>query len=448
MKALATITRALIPWIIGVAVLIGGYWAWTVFSGSTQAEKIDVETMTAPVVQEDITVKVSATGIIKPITPVNISPKQSGKLQALYVDQGQRVKRGQLLARMDSSDLQGNLLQAQGTLAAAQAALRKAIAGNRPQEILQVQATVRDAQAQLVVARQQHLRDAKLLSLGATSQSAFDQSLAQLNSTAARLKSAQQLANLAKLGTRKEDIDLARANVVQAQGALKTVQTLINDTIIRAPFDGTITQKYANAGAFVTPTTTASSTNSATSSSILAIAGALEAVINVAESDIRQVFPGQMVQLSVDAFPGQVFLGKVRLVAPEAVIVQNVTSFEVRVSLQDPKNQLRSGMNLNGDFIVGDVKNALLIPTTAIVSRKGSTGVLVYNPTAQDNQKSNKMRPIKVGVVVDDKAQVLSGLKLGERVFTTFPTSRKPNDQAQSSGGAFGSSSPSSRPPR
>jgi len=448
MKALATITRALIPWIIGVAVLIGGYWAWTVFSSGTQAEKIDVETMTAPVVQEDITVKVSATGIIKPITPVNISPKQSGKLQALYVDQGQRVKRGQLLARMDSSDLQGNLLQAQGTLAAAQAALRKAIAGNRPQEILQVQATVRDAQAQLVVARQQHLRDAKLLSLGATSQSAFDQSLAQLNSTAARLKSAQQLANLAKLGTRKEDIDLARANVVQAQGALKTVQTLINDTIIRAPFDGTITQKYANAGAFVTPTTTASSTNSATSSSILAIAGALEAVINVAESDIRQVFPGQMVQLSVDAFPGQVFLGKVRLVAPEAVIVQNVTSFEVRVSLQDPKNQLRSGMNLNGDFIVGDVKNALLIPTTAIVSRKGSTGVLVYNPTAQDNQKSNKMRPIKVGVVVDDKAQVLSGLKLGERVFTTFPTSRKPNDQAQSSGGAFGSSSPSSRPPR
>ncbi len=418
---------------------VGGWWLWQ--QSQQEAQQTALQTQTAPVERQDVTIKVSAAGTVRPMTPINISPKQSGQVAKLYVDQGSRVKVGQLLVRMDDTNLQGQLLQAQGSLAAAEANLRKLRDGNRPQEIQQAERNLQEAQAQIIASRSTYESNVQLFASGAISRNALDTSRSAYEANQAHMNSLQQQYSLMRVGSRQEDIDAGSAQVMQARGALETIQTQIKDTFIRAPFAGIITQKYADAGAFVTPTTSASATTSATSSSILALANDLEAFVNVSESDVRNIYPGQSVELRVDAYPGRVFKGKVRLVAPESVVSQNVTSFQVRVQiLDDAKNQLKSGMNLTANFLVGQRQGALLIPTPAVVSEAQGTGVYLL----QGKSKS-VFRPIRVGATVGTQTEVLSGLTAEDRVFITSPGKRKPNDKPPKSS-PFSSSS--GRPPR
>lgn len=310
-----------------------------------------VERETAAVVRQDITVKVSATGVIRPVAPVNISPKQPGRIQQLLVEQGDRVAAGQLLAQMDASNLQGQRLSAMGDLAAAEANLSKLVAGNRPEEIAQARNGANDARAQLVAIRSAYTSNKKLFEAGALGRVAFDASAAQYRAAQEKVQATQSQLELLQAGFRKEDIALARAQVLKAKGSLQTIISLIEDTLIRAPFAGVITQKFADVGAFVTPTTSASATSSATSSSIVALAGALEGLANVSEVDIGSINAGQAVELLVDAYPRRPVPARVRLIAPESVVVQNVTSFQVRLTL--PKEggpKLMSGMNFTANF--------------------------------------------------------------------------------------------------
>ena len=177
-----------------------------------------------------------------------------------------------------------------------------------------------------------------------------------------------------------------------------------------------ITQKYANAGAFVTPTTTASATNSSSSTSIVAIANGLEIIAKVPEIDISQIVIGQEVEIVADAFPSEVFKGKVRLIAPEAIIEQNVTSFQVRVTLETGKEKLQSGMNTDLRFIGKRIDSALVVPTVAIVTQEGKTGLLIV-----DEKGKPKFQPVTIGTTVDNQTQVLSGAKVGDRVFVKLP---------------------------
>jgi len=365
-----------------------------------------LEAQTAAVMRKDVVIKVSAAGSIKPLTPVNISPKAAGKVVALLVDQGDQVKAGQVLARMDATNLQGPLLRARGNLAAARDNLR-------------------EAQAQLMAIEATYRSNAKLFAAGAVSNNDYTASRGLFLATQSHIRS-------------------LRAQAAAAQGDLETAQAVMNDTVIRAPFSGVITQKYANVGAFVTPTTSASATTSATSSSILALASPLEAVASVSEIDEPSIYKGQQVDIRVDAYPDRLVHGTVRLIAPESVVVQNVTSFEVRIAIAPadlPK--LRSGMNITANFLVGRHKDALLIPTPAIVSQKEGTGVYLLG-----NGQRPVFHPIKVGATVGTTTEVLMGLKEGERIFITFPGARKPNGKPVTSSSPLAQPGGGGRPPR
>ena len=408
-----------------------GAWQWQ--RNGDQKRQQAVERETAAVARQDITVKVSATGVIRPVAPVNISPKQPGRIQQLLVEQGDRVAAGQLLAQMDASNLQGQRLSAMGDLAAAEANLSKLVAGNRPEEIAQARNGANDARAQLVAIRSAYTSNKKLYEAGALGRVAFDASAAQYRAAQEKVQASQSQLELLQAGFRKEDIALARAQVLKAKGSLQTINSLIEDTLIRAPFAGVITQKFADVGAFVTPTTSASATSSATSSSIVALAGALEGLANVSEVDIGSIHPGQAVELLVDAYPRRPVPARVRLIAPESVVVQNVTSFQVRLSLPtegDPK--LMSGMNFTANFLVGRHDNALLVPTSAIVSQEGGTGVLLHQAGGKP-----RFQPVRVGATVGSQTEVKSGIKEGQRVYISFPGQRKPNDKPVRSGSPF-----------
>lgn len=420
-------------WLLALLVLGlvagGGYVAYSQIT-TAQRQEARRRIQTATVEQVNLPVTVSANGTVQPERSVNVSPKTSGKLKQLLVKEGDRVQEGQILAYMDDSNLQGQYTQAQGQLAQARANLQRVQAGNRAQDIAQAQAQVESDRAALWQAERNFQQNQQLYRSGAINQRDFNTSLAARDQAAAQLTRSQQALALQRAGSRPEDVEQARAQVKTAEGQLQTIQAQLEDTIIRAPFSGIITKKFADPGAFVTPTTSGSSVTSATSSSILALASNNQIVANVAESNIAQIKLGVPAMIKADAYPGQSFNGRVIQIAAQSTTVQNVTSFEVKSSVADPKNLLKAGMSVNVDFNVGTLKNVLVIPTVAITRQEGASGVLVM--TREKESRRPEFRPITTGATVNDKTVVLSGLQAGERVLISFPQGERPQSRTPS----------------
>jgi HlyD family secretion protein len=140
-----------------------------------------------------------------------------------------------------------------------------------------------------------------------------------------------------------------------------------------------VTKKYADPGSFVTPTTAGSNSEAAASNSILTLAATNQVVAYLDEAKISRVQVGAPVKITADAFGDRTFTGTVSQVAAQATTTQNVTSFEVRVSLEPAAQQLlKSGMSVEAQFQVGQLDNAILAPSAAIVRQQnGATGVYV-----------------------------------------------------------------------
>jgi len=426
------------PWLIGLAA--AGMLGSTIFGVQAirnAPRTDDLANLTVTAEPKDLTVRISANGSIVPVRTVNLSPKSAGRLEALLVEQGDRVKQGQVVARMESADLQAERNRVLAELAQAEANLSLVKAGSRPEVISQTQASVRQAEAE-VQAAQERLnlatirvqRNRSLYGDGAVSRDRLDEvqneeqsARAGVEQAQARLRNVQMQLTQQRNGARVQEVDQAAAQVAAAKARLQAVDTQIRDTLIRTPFSGIITQKYATEGAFVTPTTSASATTSATSTSIVALASDLEILAEVPEVDIGQIRLGQEVEVRADSFPDQVFKGKVRLIAPEAVVEQNVTSFQVRIQLLTGLDKLRSGMNADLTFLGRRLEDALVVPTVAVVTNKGQTGVLVPGP----NQKP-RFQSVTIGSSIGDQTQILEGLKPGEPVYVELPPGLKLDD--------------------
>ncbi len=384
-------------------------------------QKAKSQLQTALVDRKDLTITVSANGTVQPERSVNVSPKTAGILKRLLVKEGDFVEQGEVLAYMDNSNLQGQLTQAQGNLAAAVANLERVIAGNREQDTAQIQAQLQDAQFALRQASNDLQRNQMLQRSGAISKQDLDKALTTRDRAQAQVNQHQEALALSQAGARSEDIDQAEAQVTAAKGALQIIQASLNDMVIRAPFSGTVARKFSDPGAFVTPTTAGSAVTSASSSSILSLASTNQIVAQVAEANIAQIRKALTATIQVDAYPGKLLTGKVTQIATQSVVVQNVTSFEVKTSVSDPQRLLRSGMNVNVTFNAGELKNVLVVPTGAIVQQDKAQGVFV----AKD--KGNPVFvPVVVGTTVNDKTEVKSGLTGTERVLLSFPPGTRP----------------------
>ncbi|WP_375511915.1 efflux RND transporter periplasmic adaptor subunit [uncultured Nostoc sp.] len=460
-------------WLMGLiagGALVVGITTYTLVNQGTNKE--DIAQLTVPVAAKNVTLRITASGKVVPVQSVNISPKNPGVLSQLYVEQGDRIQQGQILARMDSAGIEAQRSQYRASLAQSQAQLAEALAGSRPQEIAQARARLAQAQAQLAqakagnrpqeIAQSQSQVDAAqakanytsgqvkryqyLYEQGAENKQLLDQAISEDKSARASLEEAKKGFSLVQSGSRTEEIAQRQAAVTEARAALvlledgtrseeivqrqaavaaaeaqlKGVQVQLEDTIIRAPLSGIVTQKYAEPGAFVTPTTSASTSASATSSSIVAVARGLEVLAQVPEADLGRIKQGQQVEIVADAYPDQIYKGHVRLIAPEAVVEQGVTSFQVRVALDTGIDKLRSGLNVDLTFLGDRVNNALVLPTVSIVTEKGQTGILV-----PDAKNKPQFREVTIGAQIQDQTQILGGVKQGDRVFVNPPKDYK-----------------------
>ena len=459
------------PWLVGAVVTVAVVAAVPLVAWRATRPQYDLNELTVKVTEQMLTARIKASGTVVPIKSVNISPKAAGRLAELRVNQGDRVEANSILAVMENRDVLAQRLQAEANLAEVQARLAEARSGTRTEEIAQAQARLRQTEAQLSEAQaripreidraqaqvdsararyslaQQRLeRNRSLIAQGAISQDRFDEVESEFNNTAADLDDVlmrlQQVrdtdrpevarmealvtesrANLEQMenGTRQEAIDSLAAQTAAAQAELQRATIAYDDTFVRAPFAGTITQKYATEGAFVTPTTSASTTASATSASILALAQGLEILAKVAEVDVGQIQVGQPVEIVADAFPDRVFVGETTLVAPEAVVEQNVTSFEVRVAIKMGLDVLRSGMNADATFLGDSIDGAVVVPTVAVVTQEGQTGVMVVN-----EKKKPKFQAVTLGLTLENQTQILAGISVGDRVFIDIPEELQP----------------------
>lgn len=307
---------------------------------------------------------ITASGELDAIQRVNVSPKRQGLLQEIFVAEGDRVKRGQPLARMDDGDLQDRVMELRANLLSAQAEQQRSESELKRNEPLYRQGAI---------------------SLDDMSRFRADAEVRLMAVRAARERLEQRLVERDEL-------------------------------IVRAPFDGVISQRYADPGAFVTPTTTASATAGATSSSIVELSEGLEVVAKVPESDIGRVKLGLPASVRVDAFPDRRFRARVRQIAPRAVKTNNVTSFEVTLQLLDPAPELRIGMTADIDFQTGTLQARTLVPTVAIVTEDGRPGVLLVGKGQEPT-----FQPVELGASSGKDTQILEGLDNGTRVFIDLP---------------------------
>ncbi|MGD1853833.1 MAG: HlyD family secretion protein [Leptolyngbyaceae cyanobacterium] len=420
-----------LPWIVGGVTLvilgIGAAIAVTRYRG----QAYDTTALTVPVEATEITVRINASGEVEAFRTVNLSPKNSGIVSELLVEQGDSVAQGQVVARMDIDDLNAQLRQSQASLSEAEAQLEDLLQGTERPQLAQAVSNVEAVRAQLVEAEARLSlvegdldRDRNLYTQGAisareldNSQNAVDSAQANTRQLSARVAEAQQRLNDLEDEPDPEDITQANAQVERAKGQISAIQTRIDNTVIRAPFSGVVTQRFATVGAFVTPTTSASEAASATSSAIIAIADGLEVVAEVPEADLNQIRIGQAAEIVSTAYPEQVFEGEVRLIAPEAIERQNVTIFQVRIQLKNGLDQLRSNMNVDVAFLGNRLSDALVVPAVAVVTQGGETGVLVPG----ENNKNIRFRPVTLGPQVGEQIQILDGVDSGDRVFVDLP---------------------------
>ena len=355
--------RRLWAGLLAGAVLIGG-GSTLIAQRRSASQQSSLATYTVLAREGSLPGVITASGELGAFRKVNVSPKRQGVLERLYVEEGDRVSAGQPIALMDSGDLRDRLQE--------------------------LQAQVDSAQAQLARSRSELQRNQGLYRQKAISQNDYNRIRATYLVDQAAVQAAQQRLDQRRVESR--------------------------ELTVRAPFGGVITARFADPGAYVTPTTSASATAGASSSSIVELAQGLEAIAKVPESDIGRLAVGQSASVRVDAFPDRRFAARVRQIAPRAEKVNNVTSFEVKLELLQPPPELRIGMTADIDFNTGTLAARTLVPTVAVVTEEGRPGVLLVG---KDNQPT--FRPVSLGASSGRDTQILEGLKPGERIFIDLP---------------------------
>jgi HlyD family secretion protein len=428
--------KKLNPWIFGL-LMVGALGTVTTVYLKTQEtnSKQDITTQTMLVQTKDWVDQIQANGVAQAVQKINLSPEDSGRIAKLFVTEGDRVAKGQIIARMNSERVQTQVNQYQALLEKAKADLELKRSGTRPEEIAETKAriataegAVAAAQARLNRATEEFKRNQIIAQEGAISRNAFGEFVAKqqeakanLEAELARLKEQRESLNKAKNGLRPQEIDQAEAEVAQAKAQLAFYQSQFNNTVIRAPFAGIITRRFAQEGDFVTPTTSASSSEGATSASIAELSSGLEIEAKIPEATISKINLGQTVNIQADTYPNETFKGRVSLIAPRAVQENNVTSFRVKAALTTGQGKLKSGMNVRLTFLSEPIKNTLVIPLAAVVTQpNGETGVYIA-----DEQNQARFQSIKVSATSGNQVKVLEGLKTGDRLFISPPSSEK-----------------------
>lgn len=287
------------------------------------------------------------------IREVDLSFRVDGRVAAVLVDEGDAVRAGQVIARLDPEPLQTELAEALANTDAQRAQLDLLRAGNRREDIAQAEAIVAERRAALADAEGDVVRLSTLRGTGAIADRRWEDATNQRDEAAARLRAAQHALAEQRAGTRPQEIDQAASNVDRARASAERIQLRVNDTILRAPSDGTILTRGVEKGANVAAGVTAFTE---------ALARPVWARVFVDAPDLGLIAPGTMVNISTDAAPGKVYKGRIGYVSPtaeftpksvETETLRTALVYRARVVVLDPDSRLRQGMPITVQLASG-----------------------------------------------------------------------------------------------
>ncbi len=370
-----------------------------VYAALRPNNKID-PTKLATVDKGDIARSVVATGKVQPLAKVEVKSKASGIVKKIHVDYGDRVKLGEVLVELDREQLAANVREARATLQAAQAAEEAAKA---TYERNLVEAEGPDVPfLKTSLERAEHLHKDGLIA----------KSLLEDADKAYQLALNKQLTAQRNAAVSRAEMARAKAQVAQAQAALERAEEDLRNSTIVSPIDGLVLSRDVQVGDAVSSILVLGS--QATLVMTLGDVSDVYVLGKVDEADIGRVYLDQPARIVVESFKDKKFEGKVTKISPLGREKDNVTTFEVRVSIHNPSGELKSNMSANAEIILEEKKGVLLIPEAAVLYDKDrNASAEVPDPKAE---KGRRKVSVKLGISNGVKTELISGLNEKQQV--------------------------------
>jgi len=361
--------------------------------------KIDPSKL-AKVERGDLAKSVVATGKVEPITKVEIKSKASGIVKQLLVDYGQMVKAGQVLVELDKEQIQARVREQH-------AALEGAEANHRAAEADLERAKADAMGVDIPMLQRAYERAQQMAKEGVVSSAALDDAQRAYEMAVNKREVAR-----ANLTVSQAKLKQALAQVAQARANLESAEEEFRNSTIVAPIDALVLSRDVEVGDAVSSILILGS--SATLVMTLGDTHQVYVKGKVDESDIGKVYLGQTARIKVESFKDKTFTGKVTKISPLGVEKDNVTTFEVRVSIDNAGGELKAGMTANAEILLEEHKNVLMIPEGALIYDKDKNAS-VEKPDSSGKDGKKKIA-VKVGISNGAKTEVLSGLKEGDQV--------------------------------
>ena len=311
---------------------------------------------------------------------VSVVPKANGRLEQISVRLGDRVTRGQNIAKIEDEDIVEQVKQAEAAFEVAKA-------------------TIRQREADLELAKTNAERSRNLFQRQLLPQQTLDDSEAKFQSAVAAL-------------------DLARAQNTQSQARLDELKINLANTVIQSPVNGFVARRAVDPGAFVSPNAPIVDVVDITK---------VRLIVNVVEKDLKQLGTGNDANVSVDAFPGERFRGRIARVSP--VLDPSTRTAPIEIEIPNADYRLKPGMYARVGIVTDTHPNALVVPTNAVIDVNGTRGVYL-----SVNNVAN-FHPVKIGIEGNDHTEILDGIADGDRVVTTGAAALRNGDPIVLAGG-------------
>jgi RND family efflux transporter MFP subunit len=331
----------------------------------------------ATVGRGDVTLEIEVVGNLIGLATVEATPKVAGRLESVSVHLGDRVTRGQVIAKVEDREITEQVNQAQASYDVASA-------------------TIRQREADLRLAQTNLERSRNLFERGLIPKQTLDDTDARHQAAVAQL-------------------DLANAQLGQASARLSELKINLGNTSIISPVSGYVGRRLLDPGAWVTP-----------ASAFISVVdiSTVRLVANIVEKDIRLISAGLPAEVEVDAFPGEKFAGRVARVAP--ILDPLTRTAQIEVEISNSQARLKPGMYAKVSFVAERHENALVIPAVSLVDAGGRRGVFV--PETGETGQVARFREVEVGLIETDKVEILSGIAEGDRIVSTGAAALREGD--------------------
>ena len=387
-------------WIwVAVAVLVAGSATLGLKAALTRNHSVDPSKL-ARVERGDLARVVVAVGKIEPKAKVEVKSKASGIVKQIYVHYSDWVRKGQVLVELDKEELQARVREARAALMAAQAAEEAAIAAYERNQVEAQGPDVPFLKSSLDRARRLHQQGLIAKSVLEEADKAYQMALNR------------QMTALRNVSVSRAEVARAKAQVAQAQALLDRAEEDLRNSTIVSPMDGIVLSRDIEVGDAVSSILVLGS--QATKLFTLGDVSEVYVLGKVDEADIGKVYLGQPARIVVEAFKDRAFHGKVTKISPLGVEKDNVTTFEVRVSIQNPGGELRANMTANAEIILEERKNVLLVPEAAVLYDRNRQAFLEVPDPA--SPAGRRRVPVKLGISNGVKTELATGLQEGDQV--------------------------------